>query len=152
MNNEIKDLLDKIEEEEKQYGDSVFAKNGKANEKEIEYFKKWIVKYSNKGFPEYIDFVKIINGLNFNGLFLYSLNKKCEYNIYESNETWWDDDEEQKRYIFIGDNDISWFCLNKDNGKYYILDKPGGTIMNEYETFAEIIIKALKISLDIENE
>jgi hypothetical protein len=152
MKEQIMDLLNKIEEDKKEYGESIFTKNEKTNDTEINHFKEWILKYYKNGFSEYIDFVKTINGLNYNGLFLYSLNKKNEYNIYKSNEEWWYDDEENKEYIFFGDDDISWYCKNKNDGKYYILDKPGGNIINEYETFNEIIIKALKISLNIDEE
>jgi hypothetical protein len=42
-------------------GDSIFAKSGKANDKEIEFFGKWVIKYFKNGFSEYIEFVKIIN-------------------------------------------------------------------------------------------
>jgi hypothetical protein len=152
MKEQIMDLLNKIEEDERKYEESIFNKNGKANDKEINNFKKWILKHCENEFSEYNDFAKIINGLNYNGLFLYSLNKKSEYNIYKSNEEWWNDNEDIQEYIFFGDDDISWYCKNKNDGKYYILDKPDGSIMNEYGTFDEIIIKALHISLNIDNE
>ncbi|MDR1450991.1 MAG: YrhA family protein [Helicobacteraceae bacterium] len=150
MNEKINDLLDKIEEIEKEYGKNIYTQIEKANESEIKFFNDWIVKYLENGFSEYIDFIKVINGLNFNGLYIYSLNKKINYNIYESNEIW--RENELGQYIFFADDDISWYCFNRNNGKYYLLDKPSGDIMNEYKTFDEIIIRALKISLYIDDE
>jgi hypothetical protein len=152
MNNEIKELLDKINEDEQKYGGNIYTQTAKTNDNEVDYFKKWIRKYYKKGFSEYIDFIKIINGLNNNGLFLYSLNPESEFNIYKNNETWWDEDDELKKYIFFGDDDISWYCLSRKDGKYYILDKPGGDVMDKYKTFDKIIIKSLKIVLGIDEE
>jgi hypothetical protein len=152
MNNGIKELLDKINEDEQKYGGNIYTKIAKTNDGEIEYFKKWIGKYYEKGFSEYIDFIKTINGLNNNGLFLYSLNQECEFNIYKNNEIWWDEEDELKKYIFFGDDDISWYCLNRKDGKYHVLDKPSGEIMNKYKTFDETIMKALKIVLGIDEE
>ena len=146
MNIIIKELLNRIEEEEQKFGDSIFTQNGKVNEEEIVFFNNWISKIFMEGFAEYIDFVNLINGLNFNGLYLYSLNRICEYNIFESNDTWWEN-EELKEYIFFGDDNISWYCLNRNNGGYFVLDKPSGEIMEKYESFTEIIIKALKIAI-----
>jgi hypothetical protein len=152
MDEKVKELLDKIEEDEKQYGESIYTQIEKTNEKEIRYFNNWIAKDNKNKFSEYIDFVKTINGLNYNGLYIYSLNKKINYNIFESNEIWWNENEELKQYIFLGDDDISWYCINQNNGKYYLLDKPSGDIMNEYDTFDKIVIKALKTSLYIDYE
>ncbi|MDR1068270.1 MAG: YrhA family protein [Clostridiales Family XIII bacterium] len=152
MNDQIKDLLDKIEEAEKEFGSSIFAQNEKTNENEIACFEKWISNYCENGFSEYVELMKLINGLNNNGLYIYSLDKKSEYNVYEENETLWYDNEDFRDYIFFGDDSISWYCLNKKDGNYYILDKPSGTIMDEYKLFDEVIIEALKTALGTDDE
>ena len=103
LNNMVKELLDEVGNQEKKYGGNIFEKIKKTNEEEINNFKIWFSKYSKININEYIDFVKYLNGLNFNGLFLYSLDKNCEYNIFDSNETWWENDE-QKEYVFFGDD------------------------------------------------
>jgi len=147
MNKTISELLEKLEKNEEKYGGSIFNDNEKANDEEIGYFNNWCKELFKKGFLEYIEFIKIINGFNNNGLYIYSINKKCDYSIYESNETWWDANDELKEYIFWGDSDISLYCKNVKNENYYILDKGSGSAMEEYKTFDEIMIEALKIAL-----
>ena len=99
-----------------------------------------------KEFPEYVEFVKIINGFKFNELYVYSLDRKSKYNIFGLNEILCGDNE-LSDYIFFGDNRISLFCFSKNKGRYCILNKENGIIMQEYETFDEIIIEALKTAL-----
>ena len=147
MNKIIIELLEKLEKNEKKYGGSIFNDNEKANDEEIEYFNNWFKKLFKKGFLEYIEFIKTINGFNNNGLYVYSINKKCDYSIYELNETWWDANDELMQYIFFGDSDISLYCKNVKKEKYYVLDKGSGSVMEEYEIFDEIMVEALKIAL-----
>ena len=143
LNNTMKKIIDEIDEQEKNFGGNIFERTKRTDEDDINHFEHWLSKYSKADMHEYIDFVKYLNGLNFNGLFIYSLDEHCDYDIYESNETRWEN-EEQKEYIFLGDDSISWYCLDKNTGKYFILDKPSGDIMEEYKTYHEMMIKALK--------
>ena len=146
MNNKINNLLVEIHEKLEKDGNNIFIKN----EDEIKYFKKWAEKYYKNGFYEYIDFIKTIDGLDYNGLILYSANKNRINNIYDVNEKLWYNNEQHWDYILFGEDNISWYCLNRFNGKYYIIKKEAGiNYLDEYETFDEIIIKALKASLNI---
>ena len=150
MNNKISNLLVKINEKLDKQGDNIFIKNEKTNDNEIKYFEKWIEKYYKNGFYEYIDFAKTINGLEYNGLILYSLNKNRKTNIYDLNEELWYDTERYWDYIIFGEDNISWYCLNRFNGKYYIMKKYTGiNYLTEYKTFDEIIIRALNGLLNI---
>ena len=148
LDNMIKELINKIAEIEKKYDTNIFEEVSKASDDEINNLKNWFANHSQINIEEYIELIKYINGLSFNGLLIYSLDKECEYNIYNSNEEWWCDNEEQQQYIFFGDDSISWYCVNKNTGKYFILDKPGGNIMEEYGTFNELIIEALNVCLN----
>jgi outer membrane protein assembly factor BamB len=162
MNDKVKELLDKINEDAQKNGNNIYTLMPKTNDDEIEYFKKWVEKYLKNDFHEFIDFVKIMNGSIIDGaddnmLVLYSLNQEDRYiisgtNIYENNKSWWDEDEVFEKYILFGDDDSSWYCINKEDGKYYVLFKPDGEITDSYKTFDEIIIKALEVILGIDEE
>ena len=146
MNIRIQEMLNQIDIIAKKQGNGIFDKNGSAIDEEIAFFNNWIKKMLKKGFPEYVEFAKIINGFKFNELYVYSLDRKSKYNVFGLNEILCGD-KESNDYIFFGDNRTSLFCLSKNKGKYYILNKENGIIMQEYETFDEIITEALKTVL-----
>jgi hypothetical protein len=89
--------------------------------------------------------------LNYHGLHIYSLTKEDKNNIYTVNEELWFDTEQWWDHISFGNDDRSYYCLNKDNGKYYIMDF-GSRIINEYKTFDDLIIKTLKIILGVNDK
>jgi len=140
----ILELLHRIEEREQKFGDSIYQSCS-----DSEYFYKWVKEcFPNleADFSAYLFLTGIADGLNFNGLYIYGITPNSEYDIYENNLDWWDV-EYQKRYLFFGDDSISWFCLEADSGIYYILDKPSGSKMEQFETLGELLISALETSL-----
>jgi hypothetical protein len=151
MNEQIMMLLNEIEDEKKEIGESIF--NEKTNDTEIINFKNWIKDYCEDDYSEYLSFVEIVNGLNFWGLIIYSLNEESEFNICKSNKEWWDLDE-AKEYIFFGEDGFVWFCKNIFDRKYYIIDLIHGEIIiiDEFETFDELIIEALESLEEEEDE
>ncbi len=77
---------------------------------------------------EYSRFLTKLNGFDFNGSVLYGLktDDSCSaevYDFFEYNKIW-HEVEENKRFVFIGENDISWFVYNPSNYEYLELDKP----------------------------
>ena len=146
MNIKIQEMLNQIDIITKKHGNGIFDKNGRAIDEEITYFNNWIKGMFQKEFPEYVEFARIINGFNYNELYIYSLNRKSKYNIFGLNEIL-RGDKRSSEYIFFGDNRISLFCLCQNGGRYYTLKKENGIMKQEYETFDEIIIEALKTVL-----
>jgi hypothetical protein len=143
--------FNKINERESKYGINIFNKIPKATNEEKEKFSKWFSKYSKREINDYVEFIIVLNGLffhesNFLGLYLYSLNEECQFNIYKKNEEWHYNNEDYGKYIFFGDGGIDLYCLNIEDGKYYVLDKHLGEI-EKFETFNELIIKALEDAL-----
>ena len=94
---------------------------------------------------EIISFSRAANGLNFNGLFVYSLTPDIENNIYESNSEWWNN-EHQRKYLFLADDSISWYCVDTKEAAFLVLDKPSGERINKCKTFDELILIALDIA------
>ncbi|EMY5507501.1 YrhA family protein [Bacillus wiedmannii] len=103
---------------------------------------------------EYEEFLKTVNGLDFDGLVLYGVDSylldterdESICGLIETNEIWYEN-EFQKEYLFLGDSNIAWFCKNLSDGTYLELDKPSGTVMNTYNDFNTMLEEALKITL-----
>ncbi|WP_170959577.1 YrhA family protein [Priestia megaterium] len=102
----------------------------------------------------YIELLKIINGLDFNGLVIYGvdevlLDKEVDENIHgfiETNELWYENDW-QKQYIFLGDSDTAWYCYDLKESVYVELDKPSGTLIQSFESFDSMVSDAFETIL-----
>lgn len=137
----VKIKLDIIDITLKRYGETVYSVS---SAQEVENYRKWCLE-NCKGLSlvgEYIEIIAKINCFDFNGLSFYSINKDNENNVYESNEIYWEN-ENLKEYLFVGEDSISWYSIAIDSGKYYILDKPSGSIISKYNTFEDMLLFAL---------
>jgi hypothetical protein len=141
----IEDKINAIEGFEVKLGESAFKG---AADSDYSYFHDWMKENNlgdsiekTKGFLEIMDRT---NGLNFNGLFVYSIDQDDEENsIYENNDIIWDN-EEQKDYLFFGDDSISWYCLDIKEGDYCVLDKPSGDVVERHKAFFDMFEYAFK--------
>lgn len=88
------------------------------------------------------------DGFNSNGVFMFSINPdKDKYmNVYVKNEHWWEISE-GKRYLLIGDDNISWYALELSSGKYCVLDLSSGDLIEEVDDFDKLLEIALSKSL-----
>lgn len=145
-------LLDEIEEFEKEFDDELIPP---ASDKEIDALKQNTMKKFRAELPEqYISFLQTVNGLHYNGLTIYGVDtslmqeepSESVYGFIDTNEIW-RDSEGQENYLFFGDSDITWYCLNLSNGVYELRDKPSGTVMETFGDFDSMIEVALKTSL-----
>ncbi|MFP3794027.1 YrhA family protein [Bacillus subtilis] len=147
-------LLEEIRKTEAKYGDEL---NSPVTDQEIRNFEEAVLgKFPVKEIPlEYKKFLQTVNGLDFNGLVIYGLDQELlrkendeeVYGFIETNEQWHENDE-QKKYLFFGDSDTAWYCLDVIENEYLELDKPSGTLMNKFNDFNAMLADALKISLD----
>ena len=146
LSEQIKSLVERIDISKRKIGRSAYSSADN-------YCEKSFFEWTEKLFPGvksdlsgYIAFSKIANGLNYNGLFVYSIIPGDKYNIYNSNEEWWDVGN-QRKYLFFADDSISWYCLDVSSGIFNVLDKPGGEEMEQYCSFDELLSCALEASL-----
>lgn len=146
---------EKLEEVEKVLSKFNYKLDAPANKKEIQIFTDEVKKKFGFDLPEeYIDLLKVINGYEFNGFIIYGvderlLEKKPDEHIngfIELSEIWYEN-EHQKQYIFIGEDNISWYVYDFVSKKYVIVDKPGGDEMEYFDRFDEIIAKLLTDSI-----
>lgn len=148
-----KSLLTEIEGIEKKYGHSL---RGPVSDQEIVKFKQGVQdKFNNVQLSEsYIEFLKICNGLDFNGLIIYGVDvnvlekgKEEDTNGWmETNELWYENDW-QKQFIFYGDSDTAWYGFDINKGLYVELDKPSGTLIQSFDSFDSMLDEALQNTL-----
>lgn len=136
----IKERILEISKTLEKYGQTVLDS---ASDEEIKLFQKWIInKYGEIDVDDYIYLVKLANGIDFNGLVIYSIKNQSESSIYDSNEIWHENDN-LKSYLFYADSDITWYCFDVSNKVYCELDKPSGEVIQIYQTFNDMINVAL---------
>ncbi|HDR6308256.1 TPA: SMI1/KNR4 family protein [Bacillus cereus] len=147
-----KNLILEIENIEKSFKGKL---NTPATDSEVQKLKERMKENFNVDLPsEYAEFLKTINGLDFNGLVLYGVDSylldterdESICGLIETNEIWYEN-EFQKEYLFLEDSDIAWFCNKLSDGTYLELDKPSGTVMETYNDFNIMLEEALKTAL-----
>ena len=145
-----KDKFQEIIQEKKIYGEKV---NIGVTEEELENYFKEAKAELNVDLPnDYANILELVNGLEFNGFILYGideslLNKQPNQSInglIEYNKIWYEN-EWQKKYIFIGESNISWYVYDIAECKYIELDNPSG---RENEVFSSLEYMVEKILSD----
>jgi hypothetical protein len=148
-----KNKLVEIEKIEEKFGSKL---RRPASELEISKMEDNIKqKWSHIDIPNtYVEFLNHINGLDFNGLVIYGvdkvlLEKAIEEDVHGfivANEYWYDN-EWQKQYVFFGDSNTAWYCYDMKENQYVELDKPSGTLIQKYEGFGNMLDDALNTAL-----
>ncbi|MDQ0269192.1 YrhA family protein [Cytobacillus purgationiresistens] len=137
------DLLADIEKIKNRDGKSIMLP---ASNENIQTIKEWISRNisENPWISEYENFLKKVNGLEFNGLVIYNAKHDDKNNGFIGANEIWRDNEWDSNYLFFGDSNISWYCLDIDNYVFLELDKPSGDIVEEHNSFEEMINEAMK--------
>ena len=147
-----KDKLQEIIQEKKIYGEIV---NIGATEEEIGMFFKEVKAELNVDLPnDYANILELVNGLEFNGFILYGidqilLSKQPNQSInglIEYNKIWYEN-EWQKKYIFIGESNISWYVYDFAECKYAELDNPSGRKNEVFSSLEDMVEKILSDAL-----
>lgn len=145
-----KDKLQEIIQEKKIYGEKV---NIGATEEEIEIFFKKAKDELNVDLPnDYAKILELVNGVEFNGFILYGIDQnllsmqpnQSINGLIEYNKIWYEN-EWQKKCIFIGESNISWYVYDFAECKYVELDNPSG---RENEVFSSLEYMVEKILSD----
>ena len=146
------DKLEEIKQKFTGYGDEV--NNGISN-KEVNSLIQRVKEEFGISLPEeYIEMLKLINGLEFNGFIIYGADeellmgkpKHVVNGLIDNNKVWYDN-EWQKQYLFLGDSSISWYVYDLEAQKYLELDKPSGDECQEFNDFDGMLKKILTDSL-----
>ncbi|MDQ0221033.1 SMI1/KNR4 family protein [Peribacillus cavernae] len=144
--------LEEIIEEKKLYGEKV---NIGASEAELTKFQKAVKEELNcELLNEYSEFLKIINGIEFNGFILYGIDEyllKITPNqhingLISLNQIWYEN-EEQEKYLFLGESNISWYVYEINKKQFIELDNPSGREMDRFTHFDDMLKKILSDAL-----
>ena len=127
---------------------------GAANEEIREFTYKVQSKFNYSIPEEYLNFLKEVNGIEFNGFIIYGIDQELlEHEVNQQinglisfNEIWYEN-ESQRQYIFLGESNISWYCFDLLKGEYVELDNPSGSFVGNYDNFYSMVEKILEDSL-----
>lgn len=125
--------------------------NDGATDEDIQKFVEKIGdSISDKILNPYVNVLKRVNGLEFNGFFLYGIDSnlldnksKQPINGFIDNNKVWHETEWQREYIFLADSNISWYTYDLSANKFYELDKPSGEIVDEFDDIDLLVDKLL---------
>lgn len=140
--------LDKIITEMGTYEEEV---NSGISDEEFNAFVKKAKQEFNWDLPEdYTKILKDINGIEFNGFILYGVDEELLQGVpnqhingfLENNEIWLEN-EWESQYMFLGESDMSWYVYDISTEKYYELDNPSGSVMEEFNGFEYMFEKML---------
>ena len=144
------ELLGKIERIESSYGEKLNSpidldKIKSLSKNEINEVKIFMEQ-------EYSRFLTKVNGLDFNGSVLYGLktDDSCSsevYDFFEYNKIW-HEVEENKRFVFIGENNISWFEYNPNNYEYLELDMPSAEVVEKFNSLDDLLESFLSDAIE----
>lgn len=147
-----KDKLREIEKIKNIYGEKI---NVGALEKELNIFSESMKNECNMNLPEeYLNFLRIINGIEFNGFILYGIDQTLLSEtpnqhingLIENNKIWLDEGIYQE-LIFLGESNISWYVYDKLKNEYIELDNPSGSTVMEFNSLEHMLDKVLGDSL-----
>ena len=129
--------LDAVKAIKKEYGENLPPP---ADEVEIKRFSEVVGEVFRIEIPqEYLAFLRLCNGFEFNGCIIYSCQNMVENQL--------DYDFLTDNYIVFAEYDMGWFCLEKSNGKYFELDRPSGERVRIFNTLEEMIKYILSLSV-----
>ena len=146
---EIKHRINKIKKEREKYNLTIPAP---ISEENIEKFKKEFKKYFDLEIdPEYLNFLKICDGLVENGYQIFSSKNKVvnkvPYGIFENNDYFHDILDEFKNYILFASSGQDFFVYNKNKKQYELLDRYSGDVFNVFNSFNDMLLYILKLML-----
>ena len=115
--------LEELIQQKRLFGENV---NIGATEQKIHLFIKTVKDELNIDLPnEYIEVLRIINGMEFNGFILYGIDQRLLdeqqnekiYGLIEYNKLWYEN-EWNKQYIFFGESNMSWYVYDLTSHKF----------------------------------
>ena len=140
------ELLEKIGRIESGYGEKLNSpinldKIKSLSKNEINEFKTFMEQ-------EYSRFLTKVNGLDFNGSVLYGLKTDDNCSAFFEYNKIWHEVEENKQFIFIGENNISWFVYNPSNDEYLELDMPSAKVVEKFNSLDDLLENFLSDAIE----
>ena len=136
--------LNLLVKEISKYGDKM---NDGVLEKDLNLFINIFKKTFGVSLPDdYLQFLRNFNGIEFNGFIMYGVDKYLLSiepinninGLIKFNNIFYEN-KHQKKYIFLGENNISWYVYDIKLSTYFELDNPSETKINEFINFKDML-------------
>ena len=143
-----KTKLQEIAQEKLLYGEKI---NTGATAEEIHYFLEELNTELKICLPDdYLQILEVVNGTEFNGFILYGIDQhllsvkpnQTINGLIENNKIWYEN-EWQKKYVFLGEGNVSWYVYDLKDHLYYELDNPSGTLIKSFCSAEDLVEKLL---------
>ncbi|MFQ7478271.1 MAG: YrhA family protein, partial [Streptococcus sp.] len=69
------------------------------------------------------------------------------YDFFDYNNIW-HEVEENKRFVFIGEKNISWFVYNPSNDEYLELDTPSAEVVEKFNSLDDLLESFLSDAIE----
>ena len=101
---------------------------------------------------DFLDFLKISNGLEENGFLVYAGTEFTENNvvkgIFENNSLWYEQDGEDVKYIFFAESGQDLFVLDKKENKCLLIDRYSGEIYESFSNFKNMLLHIFNLMIN----
>lgn len=153
MTSELKELIQQVAAGRRSFYRSDIQPA--ATEAALERLQQRAQKELDASLPDdYLDFLRVTDGLNWDGLFVYASGKNpviekptAFMHSFVDDNLDWRSHAPHRNYLFFADSDISLFVLNLASRRYEILDRPSGTLIQTFDTMDAMLTEALRLSL-----
>lgn len=145
-----KEILEKVRAQEAGYGGKL---NGPASEAEIKKFQDEIQKEGASVPDEYYDFLRVINGFEYNGFIIYGIDEDLldketaqgTTGFLFQREVW--EETASGEFTYLGESSIDLFAYGVETKKFYVLDNGSDDIMEEFDSFDALLERIMSHSL-----
>lgn len=141
-------LLDEVRAEQARYGGHI---QPPCTEERLAQLRLRVRDELGAELPEeYADLLRMQDGMNYNGLFLYASETTpivrargaAIQGIVEAN-LGWRDDERLNAYLVFGDGNMDLYARHLPTGEYHVLDRVPGNLIETHPSFELLIVAAL---------
>jgi hypothetical protein len=142
-------LLAELEAERARYGG---RRQPACTDDRLERLRRRVRQRLDAELPrEYAAFLRVQDGLNHNGLFVYAsetapvvgASDATIQGLVEANLVW-SDDERLRSYLVFGDGNMDLYARHLPTGEYHVLDRVPGNLIERYPSFEQLLAAALK--------
>lgn len=137
------ELLSEIANEKSEYGEAVNAPVPQSLEQVNRAFRQMLNSDCD---PDFYEFCRRMNGLDWNGLVLYSILNPGEdrgRNVFDNNLEWRENDG-MSDYVVFGDNGMDLIAKNIATGGFELLMKPSFDSVETFESFSDVLANQLE--------
>ncbi|WP_152525274.1 YrhA family protein [Sporolactobacillus laevolacticus] len=112
-----------------------------AKKENIMIIKKWVSDNValDLWFPEYEEFLKQRDGIEFDGLVIFNSDPNDATKGFITANEIWRADSNYSHYVYFGDTDISWFAYDLNKKKYVELDKASSDFIESFDSFNQML-------------